>query len=252
MLDEYCDSLPEHAQVAMCMRLLEIGLPIWEKHVGQHPDDLAKVNALITAEHRVHSGLDKVAASLPRSALHELQAMIDAGKDINASSSLKRYLATFMEPLTNPAWDDALPLSVRLVFTATWNLLTYLLYTKKNQEGETHVYVAVNQACDAISREQLLSQADLEKVLQEYKAYKGISLVNTAQAASMRKEGSVFPSVRQMFPSMYKGEAHAACPACGSSDVQEEPVWIEFTRMHCNACGNDETCDVWQLDDWYR
>ncbi len=252
MLDEYCNSLPEHAQVAMSMRLIEIVLPIWEAHVAQHPDDLAKVNALITAEHRVHGGLAKVAASLPRSALHELQMVIAARRDLNTSSSLRRYLATFMEPLTSQAWDDVLPLSVRLVFTATWNLLTFLLFTQKTKEGETHVYVAVNQACDAILREKVLSQDSLDRVLEEYKDYQGNPLINSARKAKEQKDGSVFPSVRQLFPSMYKSETQPACPECGSSNVQEEPVGIEFTRMHCIACGNDDTCDVWQLDDWYR
>jgi hypothetical protein len=251
MLDEYCNSLPEHAQVAMSMRLIEVVLPIWEKHVAQHPDDLAKVNALITAEHKVRGGLAKIAASLPRSALRELQKTIAAKRDLNGSSSLRRYLATFMEPLTNQAWDDALPLSVQLVFTATWNLLTYLLFRRKTKEDETHVYVAVNQACDAILREKVLSQDDLNRVLQEYKDYQGNPLVNSAREANEQKGDSGFPSVRQLFPSMYSNEIQASCPECGSSDVQEEPVGIEFTRMHCNACGNDDTCDVWQLDEWY-
>ncbi len=251
MLDEYCNSLPEHAQVAMSMRLIDVVLPIWELHVAQHPDDLAKVNALITAEHKIRDGLAKIAASLPRSALQELQKMIAAKRDLNSSSSLRRYLATFMEPLTNPAWDDALPLSVRLVFTATWNLLTYLLFKRKTEEGETHVYIAVNQACDAIMREKVLSQADLERVLQEYKNYKGNPIVSSAREANEEKGGSTFPSVRQMFRSIYRGEVQASCPECGSSDVTEEPVGIEFTRMRCIACGNDDLCDVWQLDEWY-
>ncbi len=252
MLDEYCNSLPEHAQIAMSMRLIEIALPLWEEYVKKHPDELANVNALITQGHRVHGGLAKIAESLPRSALHELQTMIAEKKDLNRSSSLKRYLATFMEPLTNPGWDDVLPLSVRLVFTAVWNLLTYVLYTQKNQEGETHIYIAVNQACDAILREKLLSQNDLESVIQEYKDYRGIAPVNSARETISQGDSQPFSSVRQMFPSMYSGEADAACPDCGSSDVQQEPVHIEFTRMHCNACGNDELCDVWQLDSWYR
>jgi hypothetical protein len=51
---------------------------------------------------------------------------------------------------------------------------------------------------------------------------------------------------------MFKDRSCARCPECGSSNVTDEPVHIEFTRMHCNACGNDDLCDVWQLDDWYR
>ena len=42
------------------------------------------------------------------------------------------------------------------------------------------------------------------------------------------------------------------CPSCHSSDVRAEALWIEFTRMHCDACGNDDVCDEYQLSSWYR
>lgn len=48
-----------------------------------------------------------------------------------------------------------------------------------------------------------------------------------------------------MFASIYRNEIHASCPECGSSNVSEEPLGIEITGMHCNACGNDDTCEVW-------
>nr|MDO8088144.1 hypothetical protein [Candidatus Sigynarchaeum springense] len=252
MLDEYCKSLPEHAQVAMSMQLIEIVLPTWEKHVTEHPDDLARVNALVTEKHKIFGGLAKVAASLPRAAVNELKKMIASGRDLASSSSLRHYLATFMQPLTNPDWDGVLPEPVGLVFTATWNLLTYLLLRQKTKEGETHVYVAINQACDAILREKLLSQGELDRVLEEYRGFKGKPLVNSAREANKKEEGSTFPSIRRLFASMYSNEIQASCPECGSSNVSEEPLGIEFAVMKCHDCGNEDTCDVWQLDDWYR
>jgi hypothetical protein len=66
MLDEYCTSLPVGAQVAMAIRLIEMVLPLWEKHVAAHPDQLKKINSLIGESNKVQNGAHKVRSTLGR------------------------------------------------------------------------------------------------------------------------------------------------------------------------------------------
>jgi hypothetical protein len=111
--------------------------------------------------------------------------------------------------------------------------------------------VAVDQACDAILRERALPLVDLERVLDACRAHPAPPIVDTARDRDDSQGRGPFPSVQRMFASCRSDEIDASCPQCGSSDVSEEPLGYEFTRMRCAACGNDDTCDVWQLDEWY-
>ncbi len=251
MLDEYCNSLPEATQVAMAIRLIEVALPAWETHVTEHPGDLERVNGLITKDHYVRGGAHQLVKVLPRVAVIELKQTITAGASLKANPILKGQLATFMEPLTIPAWDDILPSPARLAFTAVFNLMTFLLFRRVTQDNETHLYVAINQACDAIMQEKFLSQDELNRVLKEYEHLQGPPLVGNVTASEPPSLEPQSLSIHTMFASSFR-EVPANCPLCGSRDISEEPVHIEFTQMHCNACGNDDLCDNWQLDDWYR
>ncbi len=247
MLDEYCNKLPEATQVVMAIRLIEIVLPAWEKYVAGHPGILKQVNDLITKDHWVQGGAHHIAEDLPRAALLEMKSTIEAGKSARANAVLKDYLATFMEPLTIPAWEKIFQSPVRLVFTAVFNLLAFLLFKKVTPSNETHVYVAINQACDAILQKHVLSQEELERLLKEYEHVQAPPL----DESESKDAGNLPMSIENMFASSFQKRA-AHCPVCGSLDISQEAVHIEFTRMHCNACGNDDICDVWQLDDWYR
>jgi hypothetical protein len=251
VLDEYCNSLPDATQVAMAIRLIEIALPAWETHVTEHPGDLDRINTLITKDHWVRGGAHQVVKPLPRVSLLELKRTIDAGASLKDNPILQSQFATFMEPLTIPAWDEIFPLPSGLPFTAVWNLLTYLFLRKVTKANETHVYMAINQACDAILQKQFLSSGELDHLLKEYEHFQATPLVDNVTESSPRSAECLSFSIETMFASSFR-KIPANCPLCGSRDISEEPVGIEFTRMHCNACGNDVLCDDWQLDDWYR
>ncbi len=249
MLDEFCNKLPEATQVALAIRRIEVALPAWEKRVTKHPGDLEKVNALITKDHWVQGGAHQIVAALPRAAINELKATIAAGANLSGNSILQGQLATLMEPLTIPAWESIIPSHARLAFTAVFNLLTFLLSKRVTPDNETHVYVAINQACDAILQRQFLSLEALEAVLKEYEHLKAPALVGNVNANEKLPPPHEL-SVGGMFASTTK-ENHAHCPLCGSQDVSEVGGWYEFTEMHCYACGYDQYCDDYQLDKWY-
>jgi len=172
---------------------------------------------------------------------------------------MKGHMATFMEPITNPAWDDVLPLSTRLVFTSVFNVLAFLLMHRYTQANEPHIYVAINQACDAILRENFLSKDELETVLQEYKDYSHGLEGELLSADDQVKEvdthdgpppASVDAALERFLRAVQRKNPH--CPKCGSHDVRETGGAYEFTSMRCDTCGNeDEMMDCWELDEWY-
>ncbi len=250
MLDEFCNKLPEATQVALAIRLIEVALPAWETHVTEHPGDLERVNALITKDHYVQGGAHQVVKALPRVALGELKDTIAAKANLKGNAILNSQLASIMEPLTLPAWDEIFPSPVRLAFTAVFNLLTFLLFRRVNEDNETTVYVAINQACDAIMQKKFLSMDELNHLLNEYEHVQAPPLVGNTQPGDQPQQAPSF-SIHSMFASSFR-DLPANCPLCGSRDVSQEPVHIEFTKMKCNACGNEDLCDDWQLDEWYR
>jgi hypothetical protein len=237
MLEEYCRSLPVGTQVAIAIRLIEMALPIWIKHVAVNPDQLKRASALIGELNKVQNGAHEISPDFPQTALQVLKRIIDAGKKVADSTTLKQHLATSMEPLTNQGWDGVLPLSVRLVFTAVFNLLTFLLLTRVTQNNENHVYVAINQACDAILREKILSKDELEQVLTSFKSF------------NPSKVESSLPADFLSIPES-RTSSHGRCSKCGSPDAYEDGGWYEFTKIHCPSCGHDEYIDEYELDRW--
>ncbi len=236
--------------MALAIKLIEIALPAWETHVTEHPADLERVNKLITKEHYVQGGAHEVVKVLPRVAVLELKQTIKEGTNLKGNSILQGQLAKIMEPLTIATWDAIMPSPARLAFTAVFNLLTFLLFRRMTPNNETHVYVAINQACDAILQKQFLSLNELEELLKQYEHVQAPPLIGNVTDAPGQPAASPSRSGGNMFASsLRKNSAH--CPRCGSRAVSEEAVGIEFTRMRCSACGNDDTCDVWQLDEWY-
>jgi len=259
MLDDYCNSLPDRAQVALSLRLIRTALPAWESYMAAHPDQVDAVNALIREEHFVKGGAHRIDPGLPRQALLDIEQKLAARVALINSPTMKGHMATIMEPLTNPAWDDVLPLSVRLVYTSVFNVLAFLLMHRFANEDESHIYVAINQACDAILREQFLSKDELENVLQEYKDYAPGSEGELLSADDQVKEdetheelplASVDAALQRFLRAVQRKNPH--CPKCSSPDVRETGGFIEFTSMRCDACGYEDTMiDCWELDEWY-
>lgn len=177
MLDEFLQTLSNEAQLKIALRLSRLALPIWQKYFAVNPGKLAEVNTLVTDSNRVAGAYKEIGLDFPGKALAELEKAYEAarGRSERPASVMKEHvpltpiLYTFLGPLTNHRWDNTLPSSVHLVFTAVWNIFTWLLYRERNDAGETHIYVAVNQAADALNREAIMSFDEINAILMEYK-----------------------------------------------------------------------------------
>jgi len=174
MLDEYCNSLSDKAQLKIALRLGKIALPVWENYFTNNPDVMDAVNDLIKEDNRIKGGAAKIDIELPRRALEKIEGSLknsDSPKvpSMKSDALLQPLLATMMQPLTNPQWDDILPYSIKLVFTMVWNILTWILMRRKTDADETHIYIAINQGADILMSEKIYGTPEIEELLIEYK-----------------------------------------------------------------------------------
>lgn len=178
MLDEYCNTLSDEAQLKIALRLGKLALPVWNKYFAQKPEELEKLNTLIQPSNKIKGGADKIDVGFPARALEKIERSYQNAKkkkgmvipNMKSDGTLSPILATSMQPLTNSMWDETLPYAVRLVFTLVWNIVTWILLKRHNDSNETHIYVAINQAADVVMNENMLSIPEIENILSEYQA----------------------------------------------------------------------------------
>lgn len=177
MLDTFCASLSDDAQLRIVVRLGKLALPIWENYFKQNPTAIDQVNALITDDNRIEGGLKVIDVEFPKRCLEKIERSYQSAKEKSADRplpvmkgdpTLSPMLATCMQPLTSKQWDKVLDESVRLVFTSIFNMLIWIQFKRNTPYHETHIYVAINQAADALLREKMMEQQPLNDLLAEY------------------------------------------------------------------------------------
>ena len=179
MLDEYCNSLSDAAQLQIAVRLSKEAFPIWNDHFKKHSQDLDKLNALIRPENKIIGAQGKITQDFLAKAINKIVDSYAKNKGsawpvatMKSDLLLYPFWTMLMQPLTNNDWDNALPKPVRLVYTSVWNILTWLLYKRMNEQKETHIYIAINQAADALMSEDILKTEQIEKILMGYQEMK--------------------------------------------------------------------------------
>ncbi len=183
MLDSYCNSLTDEAQLEIALTLGKRALPVWEEYFRKNPKDIDQVNALVNDTNRVKGALQKIDSEFPKRALEKIERSFIAAKEtsqkpipiMKRDATLSPLLATCMQLLSNQQWDNTLNQSVRLVFTSVFNMLVWILYRRHTKQNETHIYVAINQAADVLLRENLLSEGNISTILDGYKQHKRLN-----------------------------------------------------------------------------
>ncbi len=176
MLEDYCKSLSDEAQLKIALRLGKLALPVWDKFFAEKTDNIKKLNSLIDESTYVQGGAKKIDVNFPKRAIEKIERSYEKAKKITDSpvpnmksdATLSPLLATSIQPLTNPKWDKSLPYGVKLVFTLVWNIVTWILLRRITDANETHIYVAINQAADVLMSEKILEISQIEEILDEY------------------------------------------------------------------------------------
>ena len=181
MLDTFCNSISDEAQLRIALTMGKLALPVWEDYFIKNPTAIDQVNALISEANRVKGGLEKIDIEFPKRALEKIERSLAAAKEKSAArpipvmksdATLSPLLATCMQPLSNPQWDNTLNQSVRLVFTSIFNILAWILHRRRTNHNETHIYVAINMGADVLLRETIRSERNINVILNEYEHHK--------------------------------------------------------------------------------
>lgn len=181
MLDTFCSSISDEAQLRIALTMVKLALPVWEDYFTKNPTAIDQVNALIGDANRVKGGLEKIDIEFPKRAIEKIERSLAAAKEKSADrpipvmksdATLSPLLATCMQPLSNPQWDNTLNQSVRLVFTSIFNILAWILHMRRTNHNETHIYVAINMGADVLLRETIRSERNINVILNEYEQHK--------------------------------------------------------------------------------
>ncbi len=181
MLDKFCNSISDEAQLRIALTMGNLALPVWTEYFTKNPAAMDQLNALIADKNRVKGGLEKIDLEFPKRALEKIERSLASAKEkstdrpipiMKSDATLSPLLATCMQPLSNPQWDNTLNQSARLVFTSVFNILMWILKRRKTDFHETHIYVAINQGVDVVLRETIRSQRNINVILNEYEHHK--------------------------------------------------------------------------------
>jgi hypothetical protein len=181
MLDKFCSSISDEAQLRIALTLGKLALPVWEDYFAQNPSAVDQLNRLILDANRVEGGLVNIDVEFPKRAIEKIERSLAAATIqspqrpiavMKSDATLSPLLATCMQPLQNPVWDSTLNTSARLVFTLVFNMLVWILYRRHTDTHETHIYVAINQGADVLLRETIRSTRNINEILSKYEPYK--------------------------------------------------------------------------------
>ncbi|MBL7870607.1 MAG: hypothetical protein JNM78_03270 [Cyclobacteriaceae bacterium] len=181
MLDKFCNSLTDEAQLRIALKLGKLTLPVWEDYFIKNPTAIDQINALMSDSDSMYGSLKKIDIEFPKRALEKIERSFAVAKEqsidkpipiMKSDATLSPLLATCMQPLSNPQWDNTLNQSTRLVFTIVFNILVWILYRRNTDHHETHIYVAINQGADVLLREKIHSEKEINAILHEFEQLK--------------------------------------------------------------------------------
>ncbi|MEI6852547.1 MAG: hypothetical protein WCL06_06870 [Bacteroidota bacterium] len=160
-LQEYCDSLPKDKIIDLAIRLAKAGLAVWDKYTADNP--LTYTDSIVAMHHKV----DKAILS---DTLTDIETYTSSGKlarILGSKDLLAGRLLEFRDPivsLQDADWE--LPYEVECIFYSVYNLLRAVTGEKQTAfDDESIIYVAINQAIDAMDTAKLKTEEEIRSIL---------------------------------------------------------------------------------------
>lgn len=157
-LQKHIDSLPKDKQFDLAIRLTKLALPIWDNYADKN--ELTYRDTVVGMTHTVERKLLSKTLDVVEDFLH-------LNKSDRKLSELRRQYDDPVVSLQDCDWE--LPDDVRKTFYSVYNLLDTLLGKERNAFGDLTIYVAINQAADALEESKMLTVDDINKILDEVK-----------------------------------------------------------------------------------
>ncbi len=159
-LSDFVARLPPKQQVKLAIHFCRLALPVWEEYAAHNP--LKYRDSVVGMEHTVEKNI--------------LEKALEAAGDFIQKDAVEPFWAgkvpllkvrsTFDEPivaLQDSDWEP--PYVVARTIYAVYNLLQWLLGERGSIPGESLLYVAANQAIDALLEAKKNTVDELNAVL---------------------------------------------------------------------------------------
>lgn len=163
-LQEYIDSLPKDKQFDIAIRLTRLALPIWDKYADENK--LTYRDTVVGLQHSVDKNLLK-------NTIDAVEKYISINK-FNKATVKNIDLLSFNKQFSDPIvalqdTDWTLPNEVESAFYAVHQLLDAILGKERTVFNEATIYVAIDQAIDALHSSKTLTEDKIEDILYENK-----------------------------------------------------------------------------------
>jgi hypothetical protein len=159
-LQEYIDSLPKDKQFNLAIMLAKLMLPIWEEYAERNTTTYK--DTVVGLTHSVNK-------NLLRSTVCSIEKYIAANpllKTIIKNTQLKILKSEFGDPIVAlKDFDWELPYEVQTAFYSAHNLLDAALGKERTVFDEPTIYVAINQAIDALESSKSLTMDEIRALL---------------------------------------------------------------------------------------
>jgi hypothetical protein len=163
-LSDLMQGLPEDRQLTLAVHFCKLGLPIWDAFATQKRAR-SYYDGVVGLHHVISETLPTRALALAQSALAD-PTYCARHEGTQLLGALKHE---FVEPIVALQDDDwELPDAVRLVFYAHSNLVEHLAGKVTFPNGETALYVALNQAIDALESSGHMTFAQIQDGLRAF------------------------------------------------------------------------------------
>jgi hypothetical protein len=162
-LKDYIANLPKPKQFQLAVKLTRLALPIWENYADKN--ELSYRDTVVGLHH-----------SVDRELLSNSIEAVDrylSPKDPESIDKCKSRLIDLHEQFLDPKvalqdFDWELPEEVQKTFYAVYNLVESIIGKEQTVFNESTIYVAINQAADALETSKTLTFGEINEILEEF------------------------------------------------------------------------------------
>lgn len=163
-LQEFCNSLSKKKQIELAIVLIEKALPLWNQFAEQN--ELKYIDSVVGMNHQVPKKL------IPDT-INEIKKYATGSSFMRlfkSKTKLVKMRTYYDDPvIAMQDFDWELPYCIERIFYSTYNLLETILGKEYASFNERTIFVAINQAIDALDTGKVLSEKEIKEILNAFK-----------------------------------------------------------------------------------
>ncbi len=154
-LYDFLDTLPADKKLPTATHLLRLTLPIWNEYVSKNQKGLAYHDSVVGLAHTVDKNL-----------LLDTLTEVEADTSPEQKTNFNMLSEKFLDPIVSLQDGDwELPDAVLKTFYSAYNVLNACMGMEDTVFGERTLYVAINQAIDALTTHKIMTFDEVNNLL---------------------------------------------------------------------------------------